>query len=84
MRTPILAALALMTFIGVEDAQPIHAQEGSMATGPVTSPATWSGRSTVYAPRDVAATSQPLATTAALEIMEKGGNAIDAAVAANQ
>jgi gamma-glutamyltranspeptidase/glutathione hydrolase len=53
-----------------------------MATGPVTSPATWSGRSTVYAPRDVAATSQPLATTAALEIMQNGGNAIDAAVAA--
>jgi gamma-glutamyltranspeptidase/glutathione hydrolase len=71
-----------MTFIGVEDTRPIAAQEGSLATGPVTSPATWSGRSTVYAPRDVAATSQPLATTAALEIMQKGGNAIDAAVAA--
>ena len=39
-------------------------------------------RSTVYAPRNVAATSQPLATAAALEIMQQGGNAIDAAVAA--
>ncbi len=39
-------------------------------------------RSTVYAPRNVAATSQPLATSAALEIMQRGGNAIDAAVAA--
>ncbi len=39
-------------------------------------------RSTVYAPRNAAATSQPLATAAALEIMQQGGNAIDGAVAA--
>ncbi|MDE2782906.1 MAG: gamma-glutamyltransferase [Gemmatimonadota bacterium] len=39
-------------------------------------------RSTVYAPRNVAATSQPLATAAALEVMQQGGNAIDGAVAA--
>ena len=39
-------------------------------------------RSTVYAPRNVAATSQPLATAAALEVMQRGGNAIDGAVAA--
>ena len=39
-------------------------------------------RSTVYAPRAAAATSQPLATSAALEVMNQGGNAVDAAVAA--
>src|SRR5262252_9511907 len=45
-------------------------------------PVTMAGRSTVYAPNGVAATSQPLATSAAIEVMEHGGNAIDAAVTA--
>ncbi len=40
-------------------------------------------RSEVIARHAMAATSQPLATQVALEIMRQGGNAIDAAIAAN-
>lgn len=40
-------------------------------------------RSPVLATEAMAATSQPLATQVALDIMKKGGNAIDAAIAAN-
>ncbi len=40
-------------------------------------------RSAVIARNGMAATSQPLATAAAIRILQKGGNAIDAAVAAN-
>ena len=43
-------------------------------------PASMAGRSTVYAPHGIVAAPQPLAAQAGLAVLQRGGNAIDAAV----
>lgn len=51
---------------------------GDRVTGPVVAT-----RSEVIAPHGMAATSQPLATQIAIDILKTGGSAVDAAIAAN-
>ncbi len=71
-RRPAVVAASALMFV----AAPVA---GAQHMGNVL---TVAGRSPVYAPNGVAATSQPLATTAAINVLQHGGNAIDAAVTA--
>lgn len=74
----VLVAGLMLTLaaIGVR-VQGLPQREGASPVGPVV------GRSVVATTLGIVAASQPLAARAGVQILERGGNAIDAAIAAN-
>ena len=80
MNVRLVAALVLVVALaGAGSSKPVVAQQPDAARPP----APLVGRSVVATTFGIVAASQPLAARAGVQILERGGNAIDAAIAAN-
>jgi gamma-glutamyltranspeptidase/glutathione hydrolase len=70
----------VLIVLGVIGSNPLVAQQQKPSAG---APLPIPGRSIVATRQGIVAASQPLAARAGVEILERGGNAVDAAIAAN-
>ena len=75
-----IAALLMVSMMTLPHAQSVGTRRPRPGDRPAGNPA--STRSVVMARHGMIATSQPLASAAGLKVLEEGGNAIDAAIAA--
>ncbi len=80
-RTKLWIGAALAMVMGFSTAPDAHAADISRGDRYTGLP--WASRAPVLAQHGMAATEQPLASLIAIEILKKGGSAVDAAIAAN-
>jgi gamma-glutamyltranspeptidase/glutathione hydrolase len=79
---PAAAALAGRAFATSRQENP-NRDRPDVRGGDRIDGATWASRSPAWGLHGAAATAHPLATLAAIEVLKKGGSAVDAAVSAN-